>query len=239
MKVEYFGKLVKKEYLVELADKQLGDVQMLESPAAFPGYFTYYGEVPVERGAPRYTYLLMNESYELETILRAEMRIKAFTGLKFESTPATIKMGKKSFHAIRVRGIDNYQVLPNIIRAYTDFGISFKLKSKNTLKGEALIEVVKFFNIEPSKDGRLFGALRKDYGYVMLPTSMDWDTFEKLTKEVKYNWEESHFDVALAYVFTFGNVLDMIRVYHPEMSDEYLKRVQDAYMGKIKETSKV
>ncbi len=88
--------------------------------------------------------------------------------------------------------------------------------------------------LEKIDDGIFFDLDEKDHGYFTIPHKLTWKHFEDITQKVKHNWDHSTFDAALGHIHENFGVVDMIRIYNPNINRNYLIDVRKLYLDRIK-----
>lgn len=230
---ERYGQMMKLEALVSLTSKMKDNTMVLEAPEPFPGFFSYYSEVPTS-STPYYIYLVTNQSYTLEEITRATQYIQDNFSESFEAARGCIKIGNENYPVIRIRKISDYNYIEKIQSAYEDNGIIFRKKPSKQIVAEGTISLDKFFLFEEVEDGIFLDATNPDHGYFSVPDDYDWDAFEKLTRLVKYNWEGTNFDASFGFYYRRFRIHNIVRIYNPKLDVDYLKKVKSAYFSKMK-----
>ena len=231
--IERYGNLLKAEQLVTMNDKILPNTFVLEAPEPFPGYFGYYGEVPQD-SRPLYIYLVIDHLYTLEEVTRARINILKYFPSYFHADAGTVTIFNKSHDIIRVRHLDNYDMIKGLQTAFMDEGVVFKKKPSKNIHSTAIIRLKKFFKLREVEPGLYLDEVEKDHGYISLPRYVKWSEFEELTRRVKNNWSGSMFDSALGHFHNNFEIEDMIRIYNPEINMDLLHKVQKTYLEQIK-----
>jgi hypothetical protein len=231
--IERYGNLLKQESLRTLEDKIWPNTFVLEAPEPFPGFFNYYSDHPVD-SKPLYIYLVLKKLYTLEEITRATQNIQKYFDTDFNATPGVVHIYDKQFDVIRVRHLDNFSQIVDLQAGYMDEGIEFRPKPTHKVEGPAVIRVKKFFILDEKQSGLFFDVTEKDHGYFLIPKQLTWKHFEDITRKVKFNWEKPFFDAAIGHFHVKFGVQDMIRIYYPEMSEDYLIEVRKKYLERIK-----
>ncbi len=230
---ERYGNLLKAEQLVTMNDKILPNTFVLEAPEPFPGYFGYYGEIPQE-STPLYIYLVIDHLYTLEEVTRARLNILKYFPSYFHADAGTVTIFNKSHDVIRVRHLDNYDMIKGLQTAFMDEGVVFKKKPTKSIHSTAIIRLKKFFKLREVETGLYLDEVEKDHGYMSLPRYVKWAEFEELTRRVKNNWSGSMFDSALGHFHNNFELEDMIRIYNPQINIDLLHKVQKTYLEQIK-----
>ena len=230
---ERYGRMIKLEALVTLTSKMKANTMVLEAPEPFPGFFSYYSEVP-SPSTPYYIYLVTEQDYSLETISRATQQIQNQFEDGFEAARGMIKIGNEEYPMIRIRKIDDYNFIEKIQEAYEGQGIEFKKGNTKKIVGEGTITLDKFYLFEEIEEDLFIDASNPDHGYFKVPDEYDWDSFEKLTRLVKYNWDAASFDASFGFYYRRFQIHNIVRIYNPKLDVAYLKKVKEAYFSKMK-----
>ncbi len=231
--IDTYGNLLKSEELVTMSDKILPNTFVLEAPEPFPGFFNYYSEAP-SNNTPLYVYFVVDKLYTLEEITRARQNIKKYFSEPFDADAGTLSFFNKSYHTIRVRHLTNYDHIRDLQSCFSDEGIVFKKKPSKNISATAIIRLKKFFHLENIEEGIYMDRVEKDHGYFVIPKYIKWSQFEETTKKVKYNWDGTHFDAALGHFHKAFDIVDMIRIYHPNINAELLKDIREKYLEQLK-----
>ena len=230
--LERYGNLLKEESLVTMHDKVLPNTFVLEAPEPFPGYFGYYSDIPSD-SKPLYIYLVLSHLYTLEEITRATQNIKKYFSADFNAAAGVVSIYNMEYHVIRVRHLDSFEQIVDLQAGYIDEGLEFKKKPKD-IAGSAIIRLKKFFTLEEISEGVYFDLDEKDHGYFTIPNKLPWKYFEDLTIKVKNNWDYSKFDAAIGHFHQNFGIVDMVRIYNPNIDREYLMGVRQKYLERIK-----
>lgn len=226
--IERFGGIYKRETLSSLQDEMF-DTLVYEASHPFPGYYDEYSTVK----KPLYFYLVLKEPVGMEEVIRANINVKKSFKGTFEATKSKISLLHEQLPVIRVRNIEKEESLIEIINLYKKEGFDFQKKGSKETKAEVLIKIYKFFKLEDLGEEIYLDHSEKEFLYFNLPHNVDWDLFEKATKNVKYNWHKSPFDAALGYFFRDDDVTDMVRVYHEKVDKEYINELKDLYSREL------
>ncbi len=231
--LERYGNLLKEEQLVTMDDKIMPNTFVLEAPEPFPGFFHYYSESPGE-SKPLYVYLVVDRLYTLEEVTRARVNIEKYFSSVFHADAGTVTMFNKTYHIIRVRHLDTYDHIKDLQACFIDQGFEFKKKPVKNINAEALIRIKKFYKLQRIEEGIYLDLIEKDHGYITLPTYYKWTEFQELTKKVKYNWDGSFYDAALAHFHNNFDIEDVIRIYNPKIDLKMLLEIKKKYYEQIK-----
>ncbi|WP_068471585.1 hypothetical protein [Saccharicrinis aurantiacus] len=231
--IDTYGNLLKAEELVTMTKKILPNTFVLEAPEPFPGFFNYYSDAP-GKSKPLYIYFVVDRLYTLEEITRARQNIMRYFPDGFHADAGTLSFYNKSYHTIRVRHLTDYDQVRDLQSCFLDEGIVFKKKPSKNISATAIIRLKKFFCLEEVQEGIYLDRSEKDHGYFTLPRQLKWSEFEEVTKKVKYNWEATSFDAALGHFHKDFNIVDMVRVFNPNLNVELILEARKKYLQQIK-----
>jgi len=225
--IETIGHVEKKENLKSLG---YGDM-VLESEHPFPGY---HGTTVPDQDNPKSLFLLTKTKYTEEFIIRSIKTIKKKHKFTFDGSPARVFFQNTMAHAIRIKDLDNYEKVPEILNAFKEEGIAF-LPGKKVKPYYGLIRVTKYFLMNPITDCTLQDDETESMKYFQVPIKLEWEEFEKMTKHVKRNTEDANWDAAMATIYRKTGIEDYIRIYNDKNSSmETLNHIRKKYVQEIK-----
>ena len=151
---EVFGTLTKTEAIFTIDQKILPGTLVFEALKPFPGY---YSDSPT--GAkPVYLYLVLEEQYTLEEILRATQKIQLEFDIHFDAGKGFLSVFDTKYDVLRIRHLEDYNLLEKLQRLFVENGIQFLHKSKK-LKDELvkirIISIICFQFVELKQIRRL------------------------------------------------------------------------------------
>lgn len=224
--IETFGHVEKRETLKSLGYKDL----VLESEHPFPGY---HGTTVPDQDNPKSLFLLTKTKYTDEFLIRAVKDVKKKNNLDFDGTPGKVFYVNRMYTCIRVKDLDSYELVPEILMAFKGEGIAF-LPGKTVKPYAGIMRVLKYFLLQPISDDTLqdmeFNAMK----YFPVPIKLDWETFEEMTVHVKRNIDDANWDAALATIYRKTGIEDYIRIYNDQNCDmETLDKIRKKYMVEI------
>ena len=222
------GTITKKENL-QSVDFDGCKSLILEISKPFPGY---HGHNLPEKNIPESLFLVTKETYPDEQLVRAAFAAKKKTDLQFDATPGVLYLQNSLVGVVRFKHL-KYSDIPKVARLLMDEGIEFK-KRKLVSPYDSIIQIRKFFEVEAMEPGIYRDIQQNNMFYIEIPKKLDWDLFEKMTTELKYNLEDSNFDAALVYVYTATSILDLIRIFDVDSSVAKLNDIKRKYLEKIK-----
>lgn len=225
--IETIGHIEKKETL-----KSIGYSDMvLESEHPYPGY---HGTTVPDKVNPKSVFLLTRTKYTEEFIVRSVKTVKKKHKFTFDGSPAKVFFHNSMVSAIRLKDLDSYENIPEILKAFKEEGIAF-LPGKKVAPYEGIIRVTKYFLMNPITDCTLQDQEIPYMKYFQVPLKLDWEEFEKMTMHVKRNIDDDNWDAALATIYRKTGIEDHIRIYNDQNCDmETLNKIRKKYVQEIK-----
>ncbi|RLD77715.1 MAG: hypothetical protein DRJ15_12990 [Bacteroidetes bacterium] len=225
--IETIGHVEKKENLQSLGYSKL----VLESEHPFPGY---HGTTVPDQDMPKSLFLLTKTKYTDEFIIRSVKSVKKKHKFSFDGSPAKVYFKNSMVQSIRIKDLDSYEKIPDILKALKEEGIAF-LPGKKVKPYYGLIRVTKYFLLNPITDCTLQDDEVQSMKYFQIPVKLDWDEFEEMTIHVKRNIDNINWDGALATIYRKTGIEDYIRIYHGKNCDiEALNLIRKKYVQEIK-----
>jgi CRISPR/Cas system CMR-associated protein Cmr1 (group 7 of RAMP superfamily) len=139
-----------------------------------------------------------------------------------------ICFNNETIPCIRIRGLDNYELIEDLQKCFFSEGIKF-LKKKN-IKSEAVITLKKLYDIEPIEDNIFKDNDEPSTFYIKISRQLSYEQFRKITFRVKNNIDKDlvNFDAALAAIYT-KEVMDVVRIYAKDTDPEKLRIILRTY----------
>jgi hypothetical protein len=227
--IETIGVIEKKEILSPIGYKNL----VLEPLHPFPGY---HGTTVPDTDMPKSAFLITKGAPTEEKIVRATQRVKKKHKISFDASPGRVTLFNEMAYCIRIKDIDSYDIIPDIIQYFKEEGITFA-SNKNLEPYPGIIRITKYFLLEPITDCTLQDKEIGPMKYFQIPFPLDWDTFEKMTVDIKHNIDDPNFDAALAMIYRRSGIIDYIRIYDEKCSKEKLDLIRKKYIQGMKKIS--
>lgn len=226
--IETVGTITKKENLAGF-ECDVKKIMILESLKPYPGY---NGTTVPEDLHPGGFFLVTNQSYSGEKVIRATMSVKKKTDIAFDAAPARISLFNTMNPCIRILDLQTCDQVGKLVSSYNECGIEFK-KYRKIDPFDGLIVVRKYFRIE-----EIDAAIYKDLDeplmvYFEIPGLLTWEKFEKITLGIKPNVEYNNFDAAMGVFFTPKGVFDVVRIYHKEITLNQIQNLRSKYLEEI------
>ena len=220
------GSVTKKEKVIEINTK-LFNTTVLEVQEPFPGY---YHDIPVAKSI-KSVFLLVQNSFYPESILRATKLVKTSINLEFDAAYSRLSFGsiKDTHIAIRLVGVNSYGDIKVIQQAYSNAGIEFESELKFDITKPVIINVNKVFSLHEIGEGIFSKGSMPEMKYISINKGGNWDWFEDVTTKVKNNFHRRNFDVAHTVIFKKGGLNEMVRIFDDKISIEELIELQKLY----------
>jgi hypothetical protein len=224
--IETIGKIEKKETIVSVENNDM----VLESLHPFPGY---HGTTIPDQTNPKSIFLVMKSKERDEDVIRKTAKVRAKFSSNFDASPGVITIFNKLEPCIRIKDLENYALISELISLYKEEGITFQ-KGKNISSYYGWMRIKKFFIIDEVNDGIYMDKDTPEMGYFEVPTKLDWDVFEKITVDLKHNIEDNNFDAALGTLYRKTGLKDIIRIYDTNVCLGECLFLRDKYLTEIK-----
>jgi len=228
-KMEVFVNLTKNDTLLALDEKILPGSLVFDSLNPFPGY---YHELPATADSI-FVYMVLDQQYPLEKILRATQNIEKQYDWNFDAGKAYVTIGTTYLHAIRVKHLPTLDLLVKIQEAYIAQGINFRMNKHLKGKLEARTKIAKFLLLEELDQGIFLNVKEPSFAYIEISEYLDATKFIQISMDVKYNWEGHEFDAASGSFYKDGKLYEVVRIRSDKIDVDYLKAIQKLYEQKI------
>jgi hypothetical protein len=230
--IETVGSLIKVDDVISVQHHVLPNTLVLETIEPYPGYHgEFSGDVK-----PNLLFLITEEEYSTEHIIRCSARIHKFTNIDIDATKASLKIYNDTYYSIRLRGLLTYDHLQTLQESYINDGFRF-MKAKS-IKAPALIQLRKPYALEEIEEGIFKDLDEPMMWYFEVPGLMDWNLLKMITDSIKNNVSDNNFDAAYGWVFVNG-VTDFIRIYAKDLTPARIKDLQFRYRDEIRKYMKL
>lgn len=224
--LEIIGTIEKKEKLVSLGY----DDMVLESLHPFPGY---HGTTVPDTTKPKSIFLITKGNFTQEFLIRTIVKIKQDKKYDFDGSPGEIELFNEKANCIRIKGLKNYSLIPEIIRSFKEEGIDFT-KGKDVKPYGGLIRITKYFLLDELDNGIYMDQETPEMGYFEIPVELPWDVFERITLDLKRNMDEANWDAALGVLFRKKGLVDVIRIFDTNVCLGQCLFLMEKYREEIK-----
>jgi hypothetical protein len=221
------GTIIKEEMLTNIEHTIMPNTLVLESSLPFPGY---HGSNLPEKSSPNMIYLVTENRYDGEDILRAAKRVKRIFTEKFDASYGKAVIYSSTYYFIRIKNLGCFDCIAELQEAFTREGIVFM--KKRPVSTEALIKIQKFFFLE-KMDEYLYRDT-EDYlmYYFEIPEKPEWSFFKKITVYIRGNIDNYTFDAALGVVY-HEEVKDLVRIYAKDITIDQLHFIRRKYLYEL------
>ena len=224
-KHNYIGKVTLEEKVNQVKSSKFPKALVIDIPSPLASYYTRFTDVK----KPNSIVLITKEANSFERILRSTKNINQKHNLDLEAAKCEVKIGSKKHNGIRLKGVNRYTEIDDVMDLYVNEGFNFN--TNNKIKNEQVVKVRvnKFFDFNEVNDNILQSANDKDIYYFKLNKPMEWDDFKEKTKSVKHNITSSGYDIAQAILYNKGEINDIVRVIKPNLSLDLVKEIEAKY----------
>jgi hypothetical protein len=229
-KMEVFVNLTKNDTISAIEEQIIPGSLVFDSLNPFPGY---YHETPTD-ARHFYIYLVLDRQYPLEEILRATQNIEKIYEWNFDAGKGYMTIGSEFLNVIRLRHLPQLDMVKKIQEAYLTQGIGFLMNKKLKGKLESRVKVVKFSDLEEVGEGAYISVNEPTFAYVEISKYLDPDEFNRVSMDVKYNWEGHEFDAASASFYGNQKLHEAVRIRSDKMDAGYLESIRKLYLEKIR-----
>ncbi len=219
------GTIIKREKLASVENETNSKSLILESFLPYPGY---HGTTTPDKLDPESLFVVTKGNYSDEQIIRAIQKVKDNYSIYFDAAPGTIFLKNNPVNIIRFKDL-TYNMISEVIEHFNDAGIEFE-KARKILPYDSIIKIHKFFNLNKLEDGIYEDMDCKEYFYVKVPNYPEWDSFEEITKNIKYNIEDLIFDGAQTSVYDSNGLVDFVRIYDKNRYTDKLSYIRKCYL---------
>ncbi len=226
--IQSVGTLVKKEKLASVESQTNCRALILESLLPFPGY---HGTTTPDKLEPESLFVVTKKDYNDELIIRTIQKVKQLTKVSFDAVPGTIYLQNNPVNIIRFKNL-SYGLIAEVVEYFIDNGIEFE-KSKKITPYESIIKIRKFFRLNKLEDGNFEDIDTKEFFYIKLPTHVEWNVFEEITKTIKYNIDNATFDAAQTSVYDCNGLVDFVRIYDKNRNTDKLTIIKNNYLEAV------
>lgn len=226
--IETSGYIVKEVNLKSLSERVIPKTCVLMALGLYPGY---YGE-DLSFPFPESIFILLHEHYSKEKIARATKEIKKYIDHAFEAFPGDISLYNNRCRFIRIKGLNDYAQIENMQKCYLDTGLKLKKKMMD-IQDKGIVKVEKEFLINEFEQGTYRDSLTFEKHYVEIPAKLNWKLFQKITQNIKNNWDGHSFDAAIGTLFRFAGLQDIVRIYGKEITQEEIQQLKEKYQQEI------
>lgn len=229
--IEKFGGLVKQESLTCLEDKSLmPNACLLEAVSPFSGY---YSEEP-GASKPLYLFLVLEGNYSAEDVARATINVKKKAGFTFDAAFGKVSLFEHTCPVIRIRDLENYANIRELQLLYHEEGLEYRKRIRSFSNEKGIITLNKLFYLGYWGDELFIDRSQPHHGYFKIPRHLDFEEFNKIITEVKYETSLLYFDAAYAWYYEGEGIQNMVRIYREGLTKEKLAAIRNKFLSVMK-----
>ena len=226
---DIIGKLTKQEKVNPIIRNKISNTFVIDIPGPIAHYYNRFGH----ENSPRTILLVTKNPISFEGILRATKKINEKYNISIDGAKSEIKLGRRNFNGIRIKGIEKYSDIAQIQQYFLEHGFEFAKNVRMSKDTDSLIRVNKFFKIHEVADNIYQSPNNKDRYYIVIPHDLTWDEFRDVTLDIKNNVNVSGYDAAKGVFYSSKGIIDMVRIIKPDISIDDIKLVQDKYIDRL------
>ncbi len=228
--IETIGTLTKIESVESL---NVSDWLVLENSQPYPGYHSQF-EADFEK--PRTLFFITKDKIDLETLIRKNEIVAKRFNQCYDATPCQLIIYSDIYFGIRIKYLRNFSLIPELMRLFTEEGISFRKPRR--ISESATITIYKYFRLEELTPTIYKDLDEKDERYVELPKELSMDEFVLLYRMVRNNMPNNNFDAALAVFHRKKGIVDGVRIFEANSSLERLTEIQKVFIEQLERIEK-
>jgi len=224
-KLSLIGKVTFEEKVNSVKSGMHSSALIIDVPNPLVSYYTRFTDIK----KPNSIIFITKEVASFETILRATEKVNLAHSLQLEGAKTEVKLGRKLLHGIRLKGIDRYTSIDEIMTHFIAEGFNFSTNKKIKENELAIIRVNKFFDLE-EVDATIFKSTTIENEYFFkINQIMNWDNFKVKTLSIKHNIQTSGYDIAKGILYNNGKINDVVRVVGSSLSLALVKEIEAKY----------
>ena len=227
---EVTGNINKEETIHVLNENKLKNTFVVIDDKPYPGY--HYHKIDARMVELNTTiFLITRQRATWASIIRATEKINMFLEEPIDASFSNLSLFNVPHYAIRIKGLKNMNELETIQKAYQEEGFEF-MKNKRMMKPKTVFfKVKRFFDIKEIADG--IYEDKDGMAFIVIDKKIEWEMFRKMTMNVKRNLSDNNFDVVNGAFYMNHTLVDVIRIFKPEITIESLNEIRNMYQKEI------
>ncbi len=223
-----YGCIYKKEFLTTVEKNILPGSFVLKIWRPFHGL---QDKMPL-RNMPDFYFMVMEEDYPLDAIIRASDKIRLKPDRCFDAVEGNIYVSGLTHPVIRIKISEKGCLIKDIQNLFTDHGFEMSM-NRVLIKERGVIKLKKYFSLEEVGKGIYFDRKTPELAYFRLPHQIEWDLFKEITRRISINVALGEFDTALG-AFHIGEKTEyIIRVLKLQRSLDSIELIKQDYLNYI------
>jgi hypothetical protein len=226
---ELIGKITIQENVSPIERNKIKNTFVMHIPNPLASYYSRFTEV----NRPNSIVFITKSPVSFEKILRATKIINASNNFNISGAKCEVRIGRKKYSGIRIKGIDRYTNIETIQNAYKNKEFEFAKSVRLTKGTDSIVRINKFFELHRIEDGIFQSPNNKDRYYILIPEYMNWAKFRDLTIDVKNNVSVTNYDIAKGIFYEKEGITDMLRVIKPNITLDMVKEIRQKYLERL------
>ena len=227
---EVTGNINKEETVHALSENKLKNTFVVIDDKPYPGY--HYHKIDARMVEKNTTiFLITKERKTWASIIRATEKINKFLDEPIDSSYSNLSLFNVPHFAIRVKGLKDMNELETIQKAYQEEGFEFMKNKRMSKPKTTFFKIKRFFDIKETAKG--FFQDKDGMAYIVIDKKIQWEMFRKMTTNVKRNMVDNNFDVVNGAFYMNHTLVDVIRIFQPEITMEKLQEIKAEYQKQI------
>lgn len=228
--IERFGWITKEEPLSCITDTNLQlNICILEAVSPF---FGYYADEP-RTGKPLYLYWVLDKHYSFEHLERTFEFIRRNCNHHLECAAGQVTIVNETYPVVRMLNLGLYNQITTVQQMFEKMDIHLKKSTRKIQNQMGLIKLNKFLHLEKADKGLYLDQDNEHRGFFEIPRDVNWMDFKNITTQVKYDTTLIFFDAARAAFREKGKIVELVRIYRENLTQEKLMAIRERYLRLI------
>jgi len=225
-----YGCIYKKEFLATVDENIFPGTFVMKIGNPFLGLYKDL----IIKNIPEYYFLIMQEEYPLDSIIKASEEINKKFKQIFDAVVGEIYVSGRVYPIIRIKKIDKRLTIEKVQEHFLNKGFHFS-RNVQSIEAKGVIKLKKYFSLEEVDEGIYFDKQVPELAYFKIPYQIEWDLFEDITNRVKVNVALGKFDAAIG-AFWYGEEVEyIIRILKLKRNVNNLQMIKKQYLKLIEE----
>ncbi len=224
----------KKQMVARFPSEDNNGILILES-SPNPSYYSRAGfPENLKSVKDHHLYLVVKKASPCfqDRVMRHSHRMTKKMGVAFHVSPGQITLQHETYPSIRIRTEETSQLTP-FIDTLKDLGIHF-MHDRKIKPYEALIQYKRYTMFKKIDDNIFVDGDNPKRYFIPIPVDIDYETFEKMIRNIKNNCNFHLFDASLIYLNCGERFLDMVSVYSDHCEESRLPELKSSLLEEVK-----
>lgn len=227
---EVTGNVNQEEAFYALHSNRLKNTFVVINDKPYPGYYQDINERTFEQNTT--VFLITKQRTPWASIIRTTEKINNYLEKSLDASFANLSLFNVPHYAIRIKGLKNRDDIETIQKAYQEEGYEF-MNAQRFGKEPLTVffRIKRFFDIKEISEG--IYKDKEGMAYIVIDRKIEWKMFREMTKNVKRNISNNNFDVVNAAFYLNHSLVDVIRVFQPGYTIDFINEIKDLYQKEI------